>query len=103
MNFEFKDYYESKKRLIEAVDSSPKVKLQYKLNKYCKFPVYESIECTNKTYILLKPDDEVEILWEYDIPDNPTVRYIKYNGETYFPSWNNLKIFNWTVNNAIEM
>lgn len=105
MKLEFKQYYESKMKLLEAADSSPRVTLQYKLTKYCKVPVHERIDSDEKIYFSLKPEDKVEILWEYDTPDTPTVRYIRVveSGETFFPVWNSGKIFNWVVSNTEEI
>lgn len=102
---DFKQYYDSKIRLLEAVDSSPKVKLRYKLKKYCKVPMLKEVDSRDKNYVSLKPDDVIEILWEYDSPDNPTVRYIKVLGEndTYFPFWNSSKIFTWALSNTEEI
>jgi hypothetical protein len=105
MKLDFKSYYESKLKLLEAVDSSPRVKLQYKLTKYCKVPLHETVETEEKTYFSLKPDDQIEILWEFDIPDNPTVRYVRImeTDETFFPVWNNSKMFSWVLNNTDEL
>lgn len=105
MKLNFKDYYQSKKKLLEAIDSSPKVRLKYKLDKYCKLPLHENVDSDKKIYYALKPDDVVEIIWEYDSPDNPTVRCIKIleSGETYFPVWHSTKIFNWTLKNTNEI
>ena len=106
MKLDFKKYYESKKKLLEAIDSSPRIRLKYKLNKYCKVPLQESIDSTQKTYVSFKPDDIIEILWEYDTPDNPTVKYIKLlteNVSTFFPVWNSSKMFKWTLNNTEEL
>jgi len=102
---DFKNYYDSKIRLLEAVDSSPKVKLTYRLTKYCKIPILKEVDSRDKEYIPLKPDDVVEILWEYDSPDNPTVRYIKITegDKMYFPFWNSSKIFTWALNNTEEI
>lgn len=100
---DFKKYYESKLKLIEAVDSSPKIKIQYKLNKYCKIPLLESIDSDRKIYVGLKPDDIIEFLWEYDSPDNPLVRYLKIGGSTFFPLWNSSKMLNWVINNTDEI
>ena len=105
MKLAFKDYYESKLKLIEAVDLSPRVKLTYKLNKYCKVPVYEQVDSESREYISLKIDDEIEILWEYDSLDAPTVRYIRITEteQTFVPAWNSGKMFNWVVNNTREL
>jgi hypothetical protein len=102
---DFKCYYDSKIRLLEAVDSSPKVILKYKLTKYCKVPMLKEVDSGDKDYISLKPDDIIEILWEYDSPDNPTVRYIKIMNQdlTYFPFWNSSKIFTWALSNTEEI
>jgi hypothetical protein len=105
MKLDFKQYYESKMKLLEAVNTSPKIKLKYKLTKYCKLPVYETADSANKIYLTLKPDDVVEILWEYDTPDHPTVKcmHLLDNSDILFPSWNSTKIFNWSLNNTIEL
>ena len=105
MKLTFKDYYESKMKLIEAVDLSPRVKLQYRLTKYCRVPVYEQVDSNERVYFSLKPDDKVEILWEYDTLDAPTVRYIRIveTKQTFIPAWNSGKMFNWVVNNTDEL
>lgn len=105
MKLGFKQYYESKMKLLEATDSSPRVVLHYRLTKYCKVPVNEQIDSDEKIYFSLKPDDEVEILWEYDSPENPTVRYIRVveSGQTFFPVWSSGKVFNWVVSNTEEI
>jgi hypothetical protein len=73
--------------------------------KYCKVPVHERVDSSEKIYFSLKPDDQVEILWEYDTPENPTVRYIRVveSGETFFPVWSSGKMFNWVVSNTEEI
>ena len=105
MKLDFKQYYESKMKLLEAVNTSPKIKLKYKLTKYCKIPVYETVDSSEKIYLTLKPDDVVEILWEYDTPDHPTVKCMQLlgNSSILFPSWNSTKIFNWSINNTLEL
>lgn len=105
MKLEFKQYYESKKKLLEAVDSSPRTKVSYKLQKYCKVPLYEKVDSVDKIYYALKPDDTVEILWEYDTLNTPTVRYIHIveAEQTFIPAWNSSKIFSWLMNNTKEL
>jgi hypothetical protein len=105
MKLNFKQYYESKMKLLEAVNTSPKIKLKYSLTKYCKIPFYETIDSSDKKYLTLKPDDIVEILWEYDTPDHPTAKCMWLLGEpnTLFPSWNSTKIFNWSLSNTTEI
>ena len=105
MKLTFKDYYRSKLKLIEAVDLSPRVKIQYELNKYCKLPVYEQVDLSDRKYLSLKLDEQVEILWEYDTLDAPTVRYIRIveTGQTFIPAWNSGKMFNWVINNTNEL
>lgn len=105
MKLEFKQYYESKKKLLEAVDSSPRAKVNYKLNKYCKVPLYEQVDSVEKIYISLKPDDMLEILWEYDTPNStPSVRYIRIveTKQVFIPAWSSSKIFTWLMNNTDE-
>lgn len=105
MKFDFKQYYDSKMKLLEAVDSSPRIKLKYKLTKYCKIPIFETIETNTKTYLSLKPDDELEVLWEYDSPDNPTIKFLKFHNtdNPIFPAWSSPKMFSWLLNNTDEI
>lgn len=109
----FKEFYArhqaAKLKLREAADSTPRVRNDYRLTKYCKFPVYESYEKDEKVYISFKPKDEIQILWEHvsEYDDYPTPKSIYIFSEDgkekqVFPCWNNKKMRKWVENNTIE-
>ena len=67
----FKEYIESKKQLIEAIERSPIQSHTYKIIKYCKLGI--DID-GKKTDVLLKPKQTISVSWSYrDVHDaNPT-------------------------------
>ena len=104
----FKEYYESKKRLLSACESIPRIRNEYRLTKYCKFPVFESMDSDEKTYISFKPKDQIEILWEKtdDVDEYPIAKrmvIISEDNKEVFPCWNNKKMHRWVENNTNEM
>jgi uncharacterized pyridoxamine 5'-phosphate oxidase family protein len=104
----FKRYFESKKKLLEACESVPRIRNEYKVTKYCKFPVFESLDDDSKSYVAFKAMDRIEVLWEKsDQDDNyPVARYIvllSEDGQKVYPCWNNKKIHSWIENSTIEV
>lgn len=105
----FSEYWKSKDCLISANDETPRVVTEYRLNKYCKIPLYETLEQDSKEYISFKPNDCIKVHWEYHNLLEPTPKYITVVREgaeniNYFPCWNNKKMIKWvdtntTVNN----
>src|SRR5882757_7286888 len=69
----FKEYYESKQQLLEAITNIPSTINTYVIKKYCKVPVI--IE-NQKEFITFKPKDIIKIIWEYVTPKTPTVKNI---------------------------
>jgi len=106
-NIRFREYYESKERLIAAADDSLRNIVEYSMTKYCKIPVYESVEDNQKVYISLKPKDQIHILWEYQDLENPTPKTITFiiEGENkkFFPCWNNNKVQTWVEKSSREL
>lgn len=104
----FKEYYESKKKLLLAGENIPRTRNEYKLIKYCKFPVFESLESDEKTYVVFKPKDRIEILWERanEFDEYPTVKRMVLRDkedQVVFPCWNNKKMHGWIDNKTIEI
>jgi hypothetical protein len=103
----FKEYYESKKNLLAACDSVPRIRNEYRLTKYCKFPVFEALDGDEKVYVSFKPKDKIEILWERanEFDDYPTAKCMVLLSESkkeVFPCWNNKKIHRWIASSTIE-
>jgi len=104
----FREYYDSKKKLLSACDSIPRIRNEYVLTKYCKFPVFESLDDDEKQYIAFKPKDTIEILWERcnefdDYPAAKCITLVSEGGKEVFPCWNNNKLHKWVDNNTNEM
>ena len=72
----FKEYLESKERLREAVNNTPKRTANYAITKYCKIAVGESKK--DKEYISLKPKQRVQVDWLYESMDTPSVISIRF-------------------------
>jgi hypothetical protein len=70
----FKQYLETKHQLVEALDKTPKHKIKYKINKYCKIVVGESKD--HKEYINLKPKNHIIVEWLYEDENNPSIHSI---------------------------
>ena len=107
MKLSFKEYYESKQSLLLACESVPRIRNEYKLTKYCKVPVFESLDNDDKTYVSFKPKDRIEVLWEGvdEFDDYPIVKHIVLISEgnrQVFPCWGSNKIHKWVENNTHE-
>ena len=103
----FREYYESKKRLLNASESVPRVRKTYSLNKYCKFPVFESLDSDERVFVSFKPNDKIDILWEHVnehdfYPTPKSICLISEGGDIVYPYWNNKKMKNWVDTNTKE-
>lgn len=89
----FKEYLDSKELLKMALDSVPKVKEIYEIEKYCSVPIKESDDVE---YIKLKPKDLIEILWE-NTPGSPTPKSFTLLSEDEQMSfaWSDAKVRSW--------
>jgi predicted transcriptional regulator len=95
MIISFKEYIESKNILRNAAEDSAKIKISYIVNKYCKIPITEDIEDTDKKYIQFKPKDTIEIFWEKH-EDKMIARFLVVNEEyKVYPTWTIKKFNNW--------
>jgi len=103
----FKEYLDSKQKLREAIEKTPRRTGQYSVRKYCKLIIGESKE--DKSQITLKPNQKISVDWLYEDIDNPTPVGIKFDGiddidnsqsfETY---WQGKKLLKWLARNARE-
>ena len=103
----FREYYDSKKKLLSACETVPRIRNEYRLTKYCKVPVFEELTGDNKVYVAFKPKDVIEILWEKsnEFDDYPTAKrmiLISEDGKEVFPCWNNKKMHKWIEGHTIE-
>ena len=103
----FKEYLESKEKLREAVDITPKQSMEYTVNKYCKLIVGESKD--EKEQINLKPNQTIVVEWLYEDIDNPTPLNITFEGVCpsidtleYNSYWQPEKLRKWLLRNTRE-
>jgi hypothetical protein len=66
----FKQYLESKEKLLEAIKNTPVRTVEYTVKKYCKFGIGEDKE--SRDFISLKPKQTLVVEWKYTNIDNPT-------------------------------
>lgn len=107
----FKEFFETKypsakEKLLAACQDTPRMRSEYKLKKYCKMPVYESLSIDSKAYVSFRPKDTIQIMWE-QVNDNddypiPKTIYLVEEDKEVFPCWNNKKFRTWIENNTIE-
>ena len=107
MKLTFKDYLDSKHRLLEAIGTSPIQRSSYDVKKYCKLVV---VQLGEKQTILLKPKQSVIIEWKYEDINNPTPLSIIVedpkdlsSAETkYSTRWKGAKLKQWLSKNTAE-
>jgi hypothetical protein len=103
----FKQYLDSKEKLREAVNRTPKRTAEYTVRKYCKLVVGESKE--EKEYVNLKPKHKIFVEWLYENTDNPTILSIKFDGVKDVPTneerkslWQGERLLKWLLRNTRE-
>ena len=99
----FKDYLDSKERLLLAIQETPIASTQYVVKRYCKIRIGESR--TARQEVALKPKQKITVEWRYDDIDNPEpVSVILENvGPEEKPVyWNGHKLKDWLSKNAFE-
>ena len=112
MAMSFKEFYEtryvsSKRKLLAACDDSPRMRNEYKLTKYCKFPVFESMERDEKVYVSFKPMDKIQVLWEQvmegsEYPVPKCIYLVSEDNKEVYPCWTTTKFNRWIEKNTIE-
>lgn len=103
----FKEYLESKRRLLEAIKENPHQTVCYNVRRYCKVAVGESKE--NKHYINLKPHQTILVEWLFTAPDTPTIVGLKFDkvpgvelAEEFSPFWSTERTHKWLQRNTRE-
>lgn len=103
----FKEYFNSKEQLLEAVTRTPKRTAEYTVRKYCKLPVGESKD--TREYIPLKPKQVIAVDWLYEDIDNPTPMGLRFQDvknvedtNLYATFWEGKKLLKWLLRNARE-
>ena len=108
MKLTFKEYLDSKHRLLEAISRSPVQRATYDVTKYCKLAV---IDEDNKITILLKPKQQVIVEWKYEDLNNPTpvnlriedVKNPEIGEMSYLTNWKGMKLREWLKKNTSEI
>ena len=101
----FKEYIESKTKLLEAVSNTPKQTSTYTVKKYCKLVVGESKQ--DKEYVNLKPNQQIVVEWEYEDVDCPSIVGIMFEcvddvdpSNTYDCYWGGERLQKWLDRNT---
>lgn len=87
----FKQYLDSKAKLLEAIQNTPQQVSKYQVYKYCKLVVGESKD--EKEYIPLKPKQTVLVEWMYDDVDDPSVVNVRFENVEGIDDENPYQIF----------
>jgi hypothetical protein len=103
----FKEYLESKQKLLSALKETPVQTITYEVNKYCKLVVGEK---DAKEYIALKPSQKIIVEWRYDsvydppIPVSLCFENVKtVDSENHFNTfWTGIRLKNWLSKNTSE-
>lgn len=101
----FKQYLDSKSKLLEAIKESPIYTAKYTVSKYCRLPVGETKDL--KEYVQLKPKQHIIVEWNYENPDAPQALSVKFNNvvdidneKGYNPLWISERLEKWLTKNA---
>ncbi len=102
----FKEYLDSKDKLLSALKESPVRIATYTIKKYCKIPVGESKN--EKQYVALKPKNNVIVEWKYDDVDAPLPLSIQFDNvknvsdEKHNTFWTSERLQKWLIRNTKE-
>lgn len=104
----FKEYLDSKQKLLAALQETPVQTITYDVTKYCKLVVGEK---DNKEYVNLKPSQKIIVEWRYDsvfeppIPVSLRFEDVKnIDSENQFSTfWHGVRLKNWLSKNATEI
>jgi len=105
----FKEYLESKERLLKQLKESPIRTATYNVKRYCRIPVGELKEA--KEYIPLKPKQRVVVEWKYEdinsTPDPMSITFKDVNSvnpeRKYQTFWTGDRLQKWVDKNAREV
>ena len=99
----FKEYVDSKKKLLEAVKETPIASLTYVVKRYCKIRIGESKE--ERQEVALKPRQRIIVEWRYDDINEPepvSIIFDDIGPEENDLYWNGHKLSSWLSKNTIE-
>lgn len=99
----FKQYMESKRKLMEAIKETPIASTTYSIKKYCKIRVGESKETRQE--VALKPRHRIIVEWQYDDIKNPepiSIVFDDISQEEFDIYWTGAKLNEWLYKNAVE-
>ena len=103
----FKEYLDSKEKLLKAVTESPIRVATYTVKKYCKIPLGESKE--EKEYVALKPKHCIVVEWKYSNPERPEPLSVRFKNikniledDEFSTYWSSEKLQQWLKRNAKE-
>lgn len=104
----FKQYIETKQKLREAIERTPKQTVSYSMTKYCKMIVGESKD--EKVYIPLKPKNKITVDYLYINEDAPVITGVHVEDVeevdpefTYSVFWENERFIRWLEKNAKQI
>lgn len=106
MKLTFKEYLQAKEQLRAAIDKQPKQVLNYKVTKYCKFPVLLD---SKRIDVDLRPGYLFSISWLYKNIDDKSpepisiIIDINNNEEEVLPFWKQAKLATWLTKNTVPI
>lgn len=99
----FKEYLDSKAKLLEAIQETPVVSSTYVVKKYCKIRLGESKETRQE--VALKPKQRIIVEWRYDDIENPEPESVildDISPDEHEVYWTGAKLKSWLSKNAVE-
>lgn len=100
-----KQYIDSKRQLLEAIDQIPTALMEYEVRKYCTIAV--GSDGDNSTTLALKPKQTVVVEWVYNNPSCPTPNKVSIKDkEQDIPLsehevfWSHEKLSKWLMRHA---
>ena len=110
MKLTFKEYLDSKNKLLEAITKSPVQRSVYDISWYCKLAVLKDENDESKITLLLKPKQQVIVEWKYENINDPIPVHIRINDEKnpelyeveYYTNWKGIKLKDWLSKNTTE-
>jgi len=97
----FKEYLDSKEQLIDSLKNEPIAIKEYVVSNYCKISLGESIK--DKNVLMLKPNDTVNVEWNYTDKNAPQCLSVMIENTTYGMYWKNDKITKWIQKNTKDL
>ena len=94
----FCEFLKSKQQLIQDLQSAPTTKITYTVKKYVKMPLLEQ---SNQIMLGLKPNDQISIIWEFDLNGNAKgCKQLLFNNMAYTSDKSIARIQSWLITNT---